>query len=65
MNAYLAPENSALAIIPATGGKKNVLANRTQVIFHPSIAISMGIRLIAHNDHPLRNATMVPILAPD
>jgi len=46
------------------GGKKNVLAIRMMVNFQPNIPTSIGNRVTAHNDHPVRKATMVPTLAP-
>lgn len=50
---------------PAMGGRKNVQARRIIVNLQPSIPTSIGNRLNAHRDHPVRNATMVPILAPE
>lgn len=47
------------------GGKKNVLARRMSVNFQPRIPTSIGKRLTAHNDQPVRNATMVPTPAPE
>ena len=38
---------------------------RTSVNFHPNIPISIGNLLTAHNDQPVRNATIVPTLAPE
>lgn len=62
---HLAPVKNAWAINPAMGGKKNVLAIRMSVNFQPNIPTSIGNLETAHNDHPVRKATMVPALAPD
>jgi hypothetical protein len=47
------------------GGKKKVLAKRMNVNFQPSIPTSMGNLATASNDHAVRNATIVPKLAPE
>jgi hypothetical protein len=46
------------------GGKKNVHAILIRVNFQPMIPTSIGSRLTAHNDQPVKNATIVPTLAP-
>lgn len=58
-------ENNLFAISPAIGGKRNVLTIRMSVNFQPIMPTSIGNRAIAHNDHPVKNATIVPILAPE
>ena len=50
---------------PAIGGKKNTLNSLITVNFQPSNPISIGMRATDQRDQLLRNATMVPILAPD
>ena len=57
-------EKSKCANNPATGGKKNVQARRTNVNFQPNIPISKGNREKANNDQPVRKATIVPTPAP-
>jgi hypothetical protein len=47
------------------GGKKNVLAKRISANFQPKIATSIGNLLTAHNDQPVKNAIIVPMLAPE
>jgi len=62
---HLPPAKNVFAINPAIGGKKNVLASRMSVNLQPNIANSIGSRLNAHNDQPVRNATIVPVDAPE
>ena len=57
--------NNVWAIQPAMGGKKKVLAGRMRISLQPRMPTSMGRRLTAHNDQPVRKATMVPIPAPE
>ena len=57
--------NRACAIQPAMGGKKKVLARRIRVSLQPRMPTSMGRRLTAHKDQPVRKAAMVPIPAPE
>ena len=56
--------NNVCAINPAIGGKKNVLARRMRVNFQPNMPTSIGNLATAHKDHPVKNATVVPALAP-
>ncbi|TFG92464.1 MAG: hypothetical protein E4H15_03645 [Syntrophobacterales bacterium] len=58
------PEKKSCAIIPAIGGKMQVQARRISVNLQPKIPTSIGSRLTAHKDHPVRKATIVPVLAP-
>jgi len=56
--------NNLFANIPAMGGKKKVHASLMMVNFHPRMPTSMGNRPTAHSDQPVKNATIVPTLAP-
>jgi len=58
-------ENNLFAISPAIRGKKNVLTIRMSVNFQPIMPTSIGNLPNAHSDHPVKNATVVPTLAPE
>ena len=57
---YFVPAKKIWAMIPAIGGKMKVQARRISVNFHPRIPTSIGRRLTAHRDQPVRNAAIVP-----
>ena len=57
-------EKILFANIPAMGGKKKEHASLIRVNFQPMMPTSIGNRLTAHNDQPVKKATIVPMLAP-
>ena len=65
MNSYSYPLKQTKTIIPAKMGKKALLTRRINVNRQPSVPTSIGSRLTAQIDHPVRNATMVPNPAPE